>query len=93
MPEGMEPPEGFDPETMGGGRGQRPDNWEEMTPPEGFDGEMPTWPEGEEPQMPEGGFGERGNMASDSGKPSTDFYMNDKVNAFSNVMETAEKTA
>lgn len=100
-PEGMEfpkeerpeMPEDFDPEKMGGGQGRRPDNWEEMTPPEGFEGEMPTWPEGKEPQLPEGGFGGRGGMTTASGKASTDFYMNDNVNAFSGVMDTAEKTA
>ena len=46
LPEGETMPEGFDPGKMGGGRGQRPESWEERMPPESFDGEMPTWPEG-----------------------------------------------
>ena len=104
MPEGMEPgqrmelpegetmPEGFDPSNMGG-RGQRPENSEDRQPPEGFEGEMPTWPEGEIPEMPEGGFGGRGGESSGSGEASTEFYMNDKVNAFSGVMVMAEATA
>ena len=97
MPEGFEPgempqlPEGetipadFDPAQMGG-RGQRPEG---MTPPEGFEGELPTMPEGEtfpDRQTPEGGFGSRGQTDSPTaGEPSTAFYMNDKVNAFSGV--------
>ena len=88
-PEGFEMPEGFDPEIMGGGRGQRPEV-EGRTPPEGFDGEMPTWPEGEMPGMPEGGFG---GMEAVSGEASAEFYMNDKVNAFSGVMPMTEQTA
>lgn len=83
MPEGMEPPKDFDPSKMGGGRGQRPENREDMVPPEGFDGEMSTWPEREEPQVPEGSFGSRGTPAN--GEKRTDFYMNNKVNAFSGV--------
>ena len=75
-------PEGFDPGKMGR-RGQRPEDWEDMVPTEGFDWEMPTWPEGEAPQMPESSFGGRGTPAD--GKKRTDFYMNDKVNAFSGV--------
>jgi len=101
MPEGFDtenPPEGFDPFRMGS-PGQRPEG---MTPPEGFDGEMPaipegmerpglsegeTFPQGELPEMPQGGFGSRGN--SSSGKSSTDFYMNDMVNFFSGVSSVA----
>ena len=82
MPEGMDLPEGFDPGKMGE-RGQMPGNWEDRTPPEGFDGEMPTWPEGEMPEPPEGGF--RGRETFGDGEKRTDFYMNDKVNAFSGV--------
>ena len=93
MPEGMgfpqgerpEPPEDFDPGKMGG-KGTHPQNREDRTPPEGFDGEMPTWPEGKAPEMPEGGFGGRVEGIPGSGEPRTDFYMNDKVNAFSNVV-------
>ena len=49
---------------------QRPEGWENMTPPDDI--------------MPEDGFGGRGS-ATNSGGPSTEFYMNDKVNAFSGV--------
>jgi len=82
MSEGMEfpqgerpePPEDFDPGKMGQ-RGQKPGNWEDRQPPEDFDGEMP--------EPPEGGFG--GREMPNSGENRTDFYMNDKVNAFSGV--------
>ena len=80
MPEGMEPPKDFDPSKMGDGRGQRPDNWEDMMPPEGFDREIPARPEGEVTKMPEGRF-----PNPENGEKRTDFYMNDKVNAFSGV--------
>ena len=84
MPEGMEfpqgerpePPENFDPGKMGE-RGQKPGNWEDRQPHEGFEGEMP--------EPPEGGFGFGGREIPDGGKNRTDFYMNDKVNAFSGV--------
>ena len=92
LPEGETMPEGFDPGKMGG-RGQKPGNWEDRTPPEGFDGEIPTRPEGEIPKMPEGGFRGEGSRDLPNGRPSTDFYMNDKVNAFSGVMPTADATA
>ena len=71
-PGGM--PEGFDPENMpeGFAPGQRP---ESMTRPEG----MPEMPEGRMPSMPQRG------QNSQSGEPSTAFYMNDMVNAFSGV--------
>lgn len=94
MPEGMEFPEGERPEMPGGRkppedfdsgntdiRGLKPGNREDRQPPEGFDGEMP--------EMPEGGFGEKNPGSAEA---STDFYMNDKVNAFSGVMVAAEKT-
>ena len=80
MPEGMEPPKDFDPSKMGGDRGQRPENWEDMVPPEGFGREMPARPEGEIPEMPEDRF-----PNPENGEKRTDFYMNDKVNAFSGV--------
>ena len=83
-PENM--PEGFDPSQMGG-RGQRPGD---MTPPEGLEGFDREMPEGEMPRMPGDGFGSRQEQA---GEPSTEFYMNDKVNAFSGVTDTAEATA
>ena len=93
IPEGAEMPEGG----MGGGRGQggqRPDgDMESMTPPEGFDGEMPTMPEGE--TLPEGSMGGgRGQDGMQTGgetsETSTEFYMSDKVNAFSGVMIVAD---
>ena len=89
MPEGMELPENFDPAKMGG-RGQKPANWENRQPPEGSEGEMPTWPEGE---VPKESFGGRGGKNLGTGEPSAEFYMNDKVNAFSGVMVMAEATA
>ncbi len=89
LPEGETLPEDFDPSKMGG-RGNRPDNWEDRQPPEGFEGEMPTWPEGE---IPKGNFGGRGGKNLGTGEPSAEFYMNDKVNAFSGVMVMAEATA
>jgi len=89
MPEGMEPPENFDPTKMGG-RGQKPANWENRQPSEGSEGEMPTWPEGE---VPKENFGGRGDKNLGTGEPSAEFYMNDKVNAFSGVMVMAESTA
>ena len=88
MPEGFEPgqmPGGFDPENMPedfdpsqmGGRGQRPEGGREnMTPPEDFDGELP------EDFDPSQFFG---SQNSEAGEARTDFYMNDKVNAFSGV--------
>ncbi len=89
MPEGFEPgeehPEGFDPSAMQG-KGQRPDG---MIPPEGFNGRHPEPPEGEIfpeseiPQLPQDGYGGRGN--GDPGEPSAEFYMNDMVNFFSGV--------
>ena len=105
MPEGFDP-ENFDPQNIpdgekpqrgfGGGNGQ-------MTPPEGFDGEMPTMPEGmERPELPEGetfpegmafpehGFDGRGGENAPTGEASTEFYMNDKVNAFSGVTAVTE---
>ena len=93
MPEGFEPGE-MPEDGFGGGRGQRPQgNPEGMTPPEGFDGEMPTMPEGEtfpRAEMPKGSFGSpgEGGMQPDTpgGEVSTEFYMNDKVNAFSGVI-------
>ena len=98
MPEGFAPenlPEGFDPAKMGN-RGQRPEG--DKLPPEGFEGEMPTMPSGlERPELPEGetfpegeppqgGFGSHGQHNVPSGKPSTEFYMNDMVNSFSGVI-------
>ena len=74
MPEGETPPDG------GKGNhwnGERPDKSE---------GKMPTFPEGE---MPEGGHGSSGGMET-SGEPSTAFYMQDKVNAFSGVTAVTE---
>ena len=90
MPEDFDPqnlPEDSDPTKMGG-RGQRPGD-ADMTPPEGFDGEMPAMPEGE---MPQGGFPGREGMQESGGVFRTDFYMNDKVNAFSGVMPGADAT-
>ena len=100
MPEGFDPenmPEGFDPSQMGGGRGQRPDgDRDNRTPPEGFDGQRPEgmeMPEGfdssqfQNGEMPEDFDPSRffGSQSGETGEAQTDFYMNDKVNAFSGV--------
>ena len=90
MPEGMEPPEGFEP-------GQIPENF-----PEDFDpakkgvgkrqnpaGMDMTPPEGEKPQD---SFPGREGMQGGNGKARGDFYMNDKVNAFSGVLPMADAT-
>lgn len=73
-----------------GGRGQRPEGFE---PPGGFDptqmGERPEPPEGGRGQRPEGqrpeGMEERPEDAPVM--VSTEFYMTDKVNAFSGVCD------
>ena len=101
FPEGMEPPEGFTPgakpaefplpdgETMPadfdpsqfGGKGQRGDG---MTPPEGFGGEPPTLPEGE--TWPDDARPVRGSLEDTANlEPSVEFYLADKVNAFSGI--------
>ena len=92
-------PEGFDPSQMGD-RGQRPggegmtfpENFAPKNMPEGFapgqmpDGmERPDKPAGEMPDLPQGGFGGRGPGSAQAGEPSTTFYMNDMVNAFSGI--------
>ena len=58
---------------------------EGMTPPEmPADGEMPELPEGFE--MPEGGFNPFGaGSLGEEGDPVADFYLQDKVNAYSGV--------
>ena len=61
--------------------------------PEGFEGEMPTWPNGEMPtppggdgpSRPEGDFGGKRDPSMGTGKGSTLFYMQDKVNFFSGL--------
>jgi len=75
-PGGMAPPDGF--------VGQPPEGMEPGKRPEGM--ERPELPEGEVPRMDKNGFGGRGPGNPDiSGEARTDFYMNDKVNAFSGV--------
>ena len=86
----MEPPPDM-PEGIPGEKPEPPDgfdpaqqkNPDDRKPPEGFGGEMPVPPDGFAP-------GPSGN-ASDRAR--ADFYMNDKVNAFSGLMVTAEATA
>ena len=77
-PEGEQPPE-------------RPDG-ETSATPEGKDftrGDRSTLPEGE--TMPEGGPGfAPGGMDSAAGEPSTEFYMQDMVNAFSGIGAVSE---
>lgn len=93
MPEGGFGGDGQRPEKPEGFGGQRPE-----MPEGGFRGEGSFPGEGERPQMPEGGFpgdGERpegfpGTPENGSETaPSTDFYMQDKVNAFSGVGRSA----
>ncbi len=92
MPEGMAPgeppelPEGFNPSQMEG-RGPRPEgDGENRIPPKDFDGKRP------EGMQPPEGFAP-GSFSGEPGRARTDFYMNDKVNAFSGVMPTADATA
>lgn len=97
IPDGFDPgslPEGFDPAKM-----EKPSQHPEgnRIPPQGFEGEIPTMPAGLEPpelpagetfpegEPPQGGFGSHGQHNVPSGKPSTEFYMNDMVNSFSGV--------
>ena len=96
MPEGMEPPEGFGqqdgerpemPEGFDPQNGERPKMPEGMEPPQGFDaqnGERPTPPEG----MPEG---TATSAPSASSEMRTDFYMQDKVNAFSGISAVTDQ--
>ena len=91
MPGGFDPenmPEDFDPSQMGG-RGQRPKDGDRQPPErfEGFDGERP-----EGMELPKGFDPSRfpGSQGSQAGEPNAEFYMNDKVNAFSGVAPTAE---
>ena len=86
-PEGMELPEGFDPAQFQKGEmpeGFDPSQFQKGEMPEDFD---PT--QFQNGQMPEGfdpsQFGNRGNRNNAAGEAQTDFYMNDKVNAFSGV--------
>ena len=85
LPEGETMPEGGF-----GGRGGTRREGMNGEKPEDFDGKMPTMPEGE--TMPEGGFGGRGqsSIIGGTGEASTDFYMSDKVNAFSGVTAVTE---
>ena len=88
LPEGETMPEGFEPGQLGD-RSPESDS-EDRQPPEGFDGERPTLPEGE--TRPEGerpSRGGRGDRQEASEEPSTDFYLEDKVNAFSGITATA----
>ena len=81
---------------FGGGQGQfdgqmPPDGEmpEGMTPPEGMEGFNPQ--DGQRPQRPEGMTPPEGmerpeaGTITETGEPRTDFYMQDKVNAFSGV--------
>jgi len=56
----------------------------EGEPPAMPEGEPPAMPEGEPPATPKGGFRGPGRQGS-GGEASTEFYMADKVNAFSGV--------
>ena len=90
MPQGMENFQpGERPEGMS--QGQMPEGMENFDPSQ-FDGQMPQGMENFDPEnMPEGmsfpggmgGFGQTGTQ----GEPSTEFYMQDKVNAFSGLKQ------
>lgn len=82
-PEGMEPPEGFD--------GQKPEQAEDGQRPdkaEGFDNQHPERPEDFDGQPHERDFSEPapdGFQENSESNLRTDFFMNDKVNAFSGI--------
>ena len=80
MPEGMP---GEQPEPPDGFDPAQQMNADDRKTPAGFGGEMPVPPDGFAP----------GPADNASGRASVDFYMNDKVNAFSGLMVTAEATA
>ena len=89
-PEGMEPLEGMEMD----GRPEMPEGWEPVSempePLEGWEpGEMPEGmelPEGFDPsQIPEDGFGGKGQFSAEPGEANMDFYMQDKVNFFSGL--------
>ena len=77
MPEGMEPPEGMEMD----GRPEMPEGWEPGEMPEGME-----LPEDFDPsQIPEGGFGGKGQFSAQPGEANTSFFMQDKVNFFSGL--------
>ena len=83
LPDGETLPADFDPGQFGGrdwGGGKEP--------PEGFEGEMPAMPEGE--TMSDNIRPNRGEPTIQTGEPSTEFYMNDMVNAFSGIDAAAK---
>lgn len=77
--EGMTPPDG----EQSGDMPTPPsgDQGGQMTPPDGEQGEGMTPPDGEGGQMPDG------QNSGTTGSASTEFYMTDKVNAFSGVAD------
>ena len=89
LPEGMELPEDFDPsqipqngqrpEGFGGGRGQMPEDFDPTQLPQ----------DGQRPQKPEDQFANDGTIR-ETGQAQSDFYMQDKVNAFSGIADVAE---
>ncbi len=87
MPEGIEPPEDFDPSQMNTppNRLERPD-WNEGQMPEGM--EMPQ--DGQLPEGMEKPDGMKGDPQSDRGSAveNTLFYLTDQVNAFSGIAAT-----
>lgn len=90
LPEGESMPAEFDPSQIGGREmnGQRPGGGQgDRTPPQQFQGEMPAMPEGGTPEMPRDGFGGPKNQNAAQGESSTEFYMRDKVNAFTGIQE------
>ncbi|MBQ6899421.1 MAG: carbohydrate-binding domain-containing protein [Firmicutes bacterium] len=88
IPQDGQRPEGF------GGRGQKPEDFdpenlpEGMELPEGFDPtQLPQ--DGQRPQKPEDQLVNDGTIR-ETGQAQSDFYMQDKVNAFSGVTDAAE---
>ena len=91
FPDGMTPPDSERPEG-------RPSSGDGKMPEGGFGGERPGMPKDFDPssfedfqpgQMPPDSEGVPGFGRQTSGEPSTEFYMSDKVNAFSGVKPAA----
>ncbi len=82
-PDGMEPPEGFDPEQ------RPPEPPDGQTPP--MTGEQAPGPfdgEGEVPQRPAGDRPERGNEPQPDGSGSTQFTLTESIRSFSGVCDS-----
>ncbi len=96
-PEGMEPPEGFDPDRQPPALpdGQAPDGQRPPEPPDGqtppMTGEQAPGPfdgEGEVPQRPGGDRPDRGDQPQPDGSGSTQFTLTESVKSFSGVCDS-----